>query len=470
VKRAALTLCLVVAALGAWLLWPRGAPGTAALELPTPDRPAEAPVAPSAELQSQLQTSLRNSNQAPAALAEAPAAATAPTAGIEPGTIEGIVVRRSGENETPIEGALVELWSPGVIPPAEPSEERWPQAVTHSLADGTFRFTQLWQGGFTLRAQLRSGPWCQFGAYIPERGPGARAKLVFGGGRIHGRVHDLNGGPFAACHVQISSDQSRASGDAHGAPRRTYLRTDALGEFAFEDLPADQYSLILSAPGKVAEQGWPGRFTKVQLAEAEDVCLDAGSPRGAAHWRGRLRTRGGAAVESTGKLGFDCTELSARGSKIETHVDVRLIGTSAFDAPLEPRTWSVDLAFGPSEYPQPLIGSREVSAAGLDEDIVLPGSRLTGTVFDARTHEPLDGTKQFVQVLVYRDAKSSSGTSRMTHTDAHGRYAIDMLGAGDWLVVTSPWTVSPAGGGRALPLHLAEGEYEHTLDLEVRKP
>jgi hypothetical protein len=465
VKRAALTLFLLVAALCAWFLWPRGAPSTPALELPARTSPQQAP--PTRLEQQSARADARTSNDAPAPTSTPQAAKQT---GIEPGTIDGIVVRRSAEGETPIGGALVELWSPGEIPPAEPTQERWPQAVTRSLADGTFRFAQLSQGGFTLRAQLRAGPWCQFGAYIPESGPGARAKLVFGGGRIHGLVHDLNGAPFAACHVQISSDPSRASGDALGAPRRTFLRTDALGEFAFEDLPADQYSLILSAPGKVAEQGWPGRFTKVQLAEAEDLCLDAGSPHGAAHWRGRLRTRAGAAVESTGKLGFDCTELSARGSRIETHVDVRLIGTGAFDAPLEPRTWSVVLAFGPNEYPQALIRSREVPAAGLDEDIVLPGSRLSGTVYDAGTHQPLDGQRQILEVCAYRDAKSNSGTSRAARIDAHGRYAIDMLGAGDWLVVTSPWTVAAAGGGHSQPLHLTEGEDEHTLDLEVRKP
>ncbi len=374
-KRAALTLLLVAAALCAWFLWPRAAPSTPALVplAQQDDEPADAVADASADdvdvreaenTRTELPSSPAESEPAPLRQGKVTRPKTA--AESAPGTIEGHVVR----GQQPVIGAQVTLHSSTGSADARPAREQRQVASTYSLSDGSFRFAGVDPGSYTLLA-VEGHSEREGAASVSKRRPTPFVTLAFGKGRIRGTVYDVGGAPLPGCPLRLEYTARGTRGKTPSS-LRSVARTDAEGKYAFEELAADTYQLELSRPGGKWTEGWPGRTCYVPLAEEQDLVLDAGAPRGADHWNGVLRNKDGSEIQEVRHVTLECRQPGSDVHRLTISIHGSTSNTGAFDFALEPGEWSLMVDLDPHGRAAMGLEPGTVPAGGLRKDIVVP--------------------------------------------------------------------------------------------------
>jgi uncharacterized GH25 family protein len=190
------------------------------------------------------------------------------TAG-EDGAIRGRLLCRG----KPVAGALVELLE-------EPRSTRAAlrRLRSSTAQDGTFEFTHLEEGDYTL--QVQSGAWRSTQALELRRGDDLRLDLEAHEGRLRGRVFTTDGDPVGGARVEAVPAGGEGR-EAAAAGYRAEGRTDPSGSFTLQGLPVGRYTLLASArglpPGRIegAEAELPGADFPVEivLGRGGDVLL-----------------------------------------------------------------------------------------------------------------------------------------------------------------------------------------------------
>jgi len=263
--------------------------------------------------------------------------------------------------------------------------------------------------------------------------------------------------------------ESGLQGRPESAPSmREAVLSDATGAFGFDELSQGAYFINVGGSQGFWRQDWPGRMDRIDLVANDDLVLEIGPPAGPVHWTGALRTAGGEPVACGGTLHLERDELSHGGSKVHSYLEMQLAPDGKFDCTLEPARWTVALSLASHPEKRLACGEIDVPPAGLQQDLIVPGVRLVGTVNDAATQMPLAGYQGILRIAVHRPGENySAAMHEATLSDGAG-YAIDMLEAGDWEVVTYPLNLSAPGA--SVSFHIGNGETLTRLDLEVRKP
>jgi hypothetical protein len=441
-----------VAALCGWLFWPRAQPVAPALE-PLASVSTPAPVRVEAPTEAEPRRELPASTQAPAA--KPPALHLFPDS-IAPGTIEGVVLRRHGENELALEGAEVELRpfdaaNADLGPP--------PRAHARSLADGSFRFANVAPGKWSVRAELPHGPAHEALVTLPEKASAPPVRIVFGSTRLHGRVYDEQGAPLERISIKIEGGAERAFAV------RTRTQTDSDGSWSLSDLPAGRFFGMI---GDDFSAAWPGRMLTLTLVDGDDVQIDCGERRALGHWRGTVRTALGEPVKSGGTLHLERTERTRLGSEALTYREVLFDESARFDVTLEPASWRPGVSLASKSETRRMFDPLRITKDDLEHDIVIAGTRLSGTVFDSVTLQPLAGYAGILQVSVGRPGSTSPSSFQTVNLDEAAHFAIDSLEEGRWELRTFPLKV--AAGGSKLGFTIAPGQTELQLDVQVQKP
>jgi len=451
-----IALGLCAAGICGWIFWPRAEPLAPALEPPTP---------PLAQANTPLESStpvVREAQPSAPVVKAAPAkpAAPAPLArSVAPGTIEGLVVRLISESENPIAGAQVQLWPAGASPVDPPAPGEASQATTRSAADGSFRFTHLAPGSYTLQAHSGNGPLRETRAQVEEQRPGIPVKIAFGGTRIHGRAFDEEGNPLANIPIRLDG------GHEFRFELAARATTDVLGQYSFDELPAGKYFGLVT---EVWQVQWPGRMWDLTLEEGDDLELDLGEPHPLPRWRGNVRSANGELAQSGGTLHLERTESFARGSSVKTYREVLFDGSARFDVLLESGGWHPGVSLRSKPDTRRMFEQLTIGPNDLEHDLVLAGARVHGTVLDSLTQKPLEGYTGTFQVSARRAGANNPGGLQTVDLEAGAQFAIDMLEEGDWEIVTYPLVV--AASGQKLAFTILPGETEKQVDVQVRAP
>src|SRR5262249_24559476 len=105
----------------------------------------------------------------------------------------------------------------------------------------------------------------------------------------------------------------------------------------------------------------------------------------------------------------------------------------------------------------------------LERDLILPGARLWGRVYDARTGHVHPGSSSANLLVSVRIQGHDYGAAvHGAEVDDQGSFAIDGLEPGVYLVNAFPLTVD--GGVDWLRIGLLPGQDELELDIGVRAP
>lgn len=475
-----IALGLCVAGLCGWIFWPRAQPIAPALEPLASEVPAQ-----STRVEIPAQTEPRReiaSTPQASASAPKPAAVHLFPSEAAHGVIEGVVVRQRGGEEQPVAGAEVTLHEDYDPRTNSPTLELPVLASTRSATDGSFHFDRRAPGTFTLRAKTRAS-MREMRVVLRESAPGARVRLVFGTGRIHGTLHGENGALLEGLKVTLSgieAVESKPHPDPnkpplvvsihipYGGSLRAVHSSDELGNFSFDELPADSYYLDVRAAEGTWRNDWPGRMDRIVLVEGEDLELDAGPPDGPVYWRGVLRNAGGELVVGGGTLHLERDERSRAGSSVHTYIEARVQQDGKFDFAIEPARWKVALSLASHPEERHPCGEIDVPPGSLERDLTVPGTRVFGLVSDAGTQQPLAGYAGVLRIALHKPGESFSAAMHEAVLDDSAGYAVDTLDEGEWEVVTYPIDLSAPD--KRVRFRIEKGETQHRLDLEVRKP
>ena len=390
------------------------------------------------------------------------------------GAISGVVVRRTPSEDTPIEGAEIELLeeqnpvSAGPTPIAAASFAR-----TSSDRDGAFSFSNGPAGRWRLRARLRTGETTDCSSGRRADFGSWRVRIVFGSAAIEGVVHQTNGEVQPGIVVRLARS---SRGEEEGA--EAWQVTDGRGHYLFSGLAAGAYELSISAPAQQAvpdalgnwvwNQGWPSRVIAIQLAEADRLVLDAGSVQGARTWRGRIRTPGGDDYAPGRDVVLACDLRTLRGSTATTTITRKTQDKKGIECSVEPGVWRVSVVFAPKdiwEMPRPIA----VSGTDIDFDLVVPGARIVGRAFDAETGmaPSLAQGRQRVHFKLFGKS-SSEDPDREAELGADGSFTVLLRGGTDWVLRTDPLPLSM--GRRSLDLTLDLSQALQQLEVELGRP
>ena len=439
----ALGLC--AASICAWLFLPKRAPTEAGTPPIAVGFPAESSLPPAhSEPIEDLEAAARKSLGLEAQL---------PGQGARVGSFKGHVLRRVGGVDSPVSDAAVAL-----LHSTDTQGSLEDKAQGRTREDGSFEFAGLVSGYYTLRARIGTGLRAECIAHIPESAMTKPVEFVFGSARIHGDIRDERGAAASGAPITINCMKTSA-GD------RLLLSTtaDANGAWDFVDLPSGLYWVRIGK-GPTFDT-WPDRLYSITLADGDDIELTPDALEPPVHWRGTIRATMGAAVTSGTVLQLERKWKTHGSSEVRVTLEHPLDSSGRFDLVVEPGDWeqSVGLDTLPGSFQcfKPVA----VPIRGLERDIVVRGTRLSGLVLDAATHQPLrDGAREWL----VRATQGEGYEIRTTKVDPSGRYEFDMLEEGEYELSTSPGTVR-AEDERA-HVKLEWGETARTLDLVLRKP
>jgi hypothetical protein len=279
-----------------------------------------------------------------------------------PGAIEGLVLRA----EVPIAGGMVWHW-PGAwrsIPP-DAAVRRVAQESGELLRvpidrEGRFRIEGLDLDTQTLGMDTGSGLGVQPQVKLTAAEPVKQIVIRLGTARIVGRVFDGNGRPVEGAAVRLMASMEQ------------YGLTDAVGNYAIEDVPAGAPWISLQATGRIGLYAEEEQMQRIFGLEAgETRTIDFGSAMPSIVWRGRLLRRDGALVPHGGTLG--AKDLSAGG-----YTEIRF-EAGAFELRLRPNSRcrlqvklsTTEVGLGTESI---ALGEFTVGDVDREQDIVLAGA------------------------------------------------------------------------------------------------
>ncbi len=181
-----------------------------------------------------------------------------------------------------------------------------------------------------------------------------------------------------------------------------------------------------------------------------------------------MRTSLGEPVKCGGTLHLERTESFRFGSVVGTYREILFDATARFDVVLESASWHPMVSLESNPDTQRGFEPIGIGKDDLEHDLVLPGARVSGTVYDSVTLKPLSGYAGVLQVSVSKPGRKDPSAFQTVHVDAAGGFAIDMLDEGPWEISTFPLKV--AATGERLAFTVAAGQTELQLDVQVQKP
>ncbi len=382
----------------------------------------------------------------PAASEEDPPEAAEPETEAEPaapppGCLR-VVVRRGG---APVAGRTVHLlrsrsyWLPRDLSAVEAE-------LVHLIldAEGEAIACSLEPGTYIVGVELDPGQ-------IPQRRvklvaeEGATVRFDLAGASLTGHVYDDDGVPVEGARVQVDSSAA------------IVVWTDAQGAYRVEAIAEGVHWVGVNRDGSSFSEG--EHMLQVAFAEGEAKRLDFGDPAGLATWSGFLRNRAGDPVGSPEGL--------RRPARLHL---LRLEDRDYRTIPVgEDGRFTVRLARGRYQVKVNPPGQRDrlsihedlpIDSADLEQDIVLPGTRVSGRVRDPLTGEPGRGRHRHT-VQAHLEGQTHSAAFHRTLIAPDGRYAIDGLGPG-------VWRIGPSGTSLEdyLEVRVREEDVELSVDLE----
>lgn len=385
---------------------------------------------------------------------------------IESGAIEGIVLR----GREPVRGGSVWLRRGVRYVPSDPRQP-WPGSSAavpapesaeplHAGigADGRFEFRDVEPDWYTLAIDLGVGTVAQVSINrVRERRQARSIAIVIGSAQIRGHVFDDDGLPVAGARVLASRGVQR-NGEQRAFARST--RTAADGAYALTDLMAGTYRVGLQGEGSAADSS-SDTSAVCRLAIEQQARVDFGRPSPLPIWSGVLRTMSGEAVHGGRRLFLADVD---GGRQFDTLVEE---GTGLFRVALPAGRYSASVRRSTNRAQRVAVGVVDVPDAGVDADLVLPGTALRGLAVHARTLEPwnveLPGFA--AQSLSLRTADRSSSASLSCGIDAHGRFGFEGLEPGRWILEGSPCSLVEGDG--QFEFTVSEGQRELSLTVTI---
>ena len=218
----------------------------------------------------------------------------------------------------------------------------------------------------------------------PRPGSQADVRVVFGSGRIHGRVYDEFGDTRAGARVRLSTvvaqgEDGRWGTSAEGDRFEMSTTTDDAGRYEFRDLPVGTFYLV----GKLATEASSGardiRSFKVTLAVGEVRELDLGEPIEDGRWVGQVQYANGTRPRASGSIFLQHRDGSRR-------MYVKFDDEGRFSEQVPSGTWRMEYVFSMPDHLRMLgmfrvvqsLQELTVRAGEARVDAIIPGARVEG--------------------------------------------------------------------------------------------
>lgn len=339
-------------------------------------------------------------------------------------------------------------------------------------ARGEARFQGLETGQWYVEARTPTG--ATRGASLQLRDDeGRRLVLRFGTSTVHGFVSDpATRSPVAYADLMLEVEPTPKGMFGYDAQRELAelgrlsstlrVKTGQDGAYRFDELPAGAFSLWLEPtvyePDSPTPSFIPRRLVRFELEPGERRRFDFPDLDGAI-WSGSIRTQHGELVRGDGQH--------------ESKLDVRLrgpIGYRQVQTVDESGSFRLHLPGGVHDVllvsPFNSVESRPFGEAGLSleagvettRDMVLPGTRLAGTVVD-ENGERLRGQVQF-PVGAHLEGETHDAAMFRAFLGADGTFVLDGLGPGAWIV-------SAGRGSASTPFAVRASDFELSVRIVV---
>jgi len=275
---------------------------------------------------------------------------------------------------------------------------------------------------------------------------GRTVRFEFSGARLFGNVFNPRGGPATGACVSVSHMKSETLWEAW---------TDSVGAYNMEALQEGWHWITVRFEGSLSNSD---HMLQVSLLEGEEKRLDFGSPAGLAVWRGVLRNRAGNAVPGRGL--YSTTHLHFVRAEDHAYSSCMVDGAGRFEHSLAPGKYDVR-ADRPAHLRRVAVAQEvEVGTVDFERDLVLPGTRVMGRIFDPETGEPRtqgDGGRP----LAVRARTTNSTAYHFVPVGADATYILDGLSPGIWRIGSGPRADDD------VEVQVREQDYELIVNLEL---
>jgi len=424
-------LALLTAGILFWLQQEDGAQPTGispeAREAPAPrTTPREDVLEARSELEARAETES-------AEVSVPPLKTTEPGASLEAGCLEVLVLRHGA----PVSSGTVHLVSDrrSWLPPDPWSDEKVRQLPIG--VDGIARAAALAPGIWLIGAEVVQGEVQQERVRLTEE-KGQRVVIELGGASLSGHVYDSDGAPVEGARVQV------------GSTFATVVWSDALGAYRVNALPEGTHWASARLDGN--EYSKSDFMLQIAFADSEQKEHDFGRSRRNPRWTGVVRNRADDPVPGA-KL-----HVSRRDQ--DGYSTGRAAGDGTFQLALEPGTYDISLE-SPSNSNRTLaIEGFVIAEADIEQDLVLPGTRVAGKVHGLPDNWAERSRGMTVSARI--EGKDYSAAIYRAEVLFDGSFVLDGLGPGKWLLTTWPDQTPSAS-----ELTIREVDVEHGLDLQL---
>lgn len=288
---------------------------------------------------------------------------------LAPGTLELLVL----DGETPLAGARLTAVGriEGGIDQGFIEENAHPLLATTS-ASGLVTWRELAPDQYDLVVRHPDGSEATCALDVPENLGLERKVVRFGTAAVHGRVMSDEGEPREESVVRL---QVSPAGGEHELVFTT--RTDHLGHFAFERLPAGSALAIDAHP----DTSWlsPGRSVRVELGRGDVHQVELGPAERGSLCRGRLLANGAPFSLAV--------PVRWREAERGWYAGGRTSAQGEFELRLRPGKWNVSV---PGRDGLVELAELVLDGKDLNRDLELPGGCLVVRLVDVEG-QPVDG-------------------------------------------------------------------------------
>lgn len=390
------------------------------VELTAPTVGTDAPPVPQA-----IDAPARTSASTPTSIAERPTpvapSAQVPAQELPPpaGVIEGLVLE---DGLAWTKGGRVDLlpdWTDAF--PAEPDVTRLRTARIDER--GAFRFDHLDPGDCMLRADLAADIRVQMSV---ELGPDAGRRVIvrIGSASLSGHAWDDDGVPRAGALISLGM----AAGKVNEVEGLFDAHTDEHGAYRIEHLPEDLARGVLSQDLDSPEKRFLQHFS-VQLKRGVAHTLDFGRARGLPTWSGNLVTRSGRPV-------LEAATIQVRDPSGRESLQSFASDGGRFRLRLAPGSYRVSVLLASNGVKEPVIGVFDVPDEDLERDLVVPGTRVFGSV--TRSDGSIGPLASNSRISVHLEGHEYPHAFCGGKVAPDGSYVIDGLEPGTYVVQSYP--------------------------------
>jgi len=299
----------------------------------------------------------------------------------------------------------------GAVPAARvrlaPSRRPWGGSEALAGADGTFEFSGVTDGQYTLWVEAQGFAPSGDGRPVTVAGEAVRdLEVRLGRGAVvRGKVLGLGPGE----HARVTVRSAASSGLA-----RVSSAVDFEGHYRLEHLPAGEHEIV----AEFVDSGRSAR-ERVRVAGTEETQLDLRFVPGLA-LSGHAR-RAGAAVAGATVIAENLDRERTGWAQTDEHGAFRVEGLEAGRHTVRLREWRTGLAH---DVVVDLAADRRI-------EIEVPEGRVAGRITDSAERGPLAGVSLVLEPVVEAERPQRLPTHTAT-TDLEGRFAIDSVADGSF--------------------------------------